>query len=205
MCLLFISIERYVLICRPTEAEIWLTKSRHWFLCVVSSALTLVGSIVIGVGRYMGDDWGCVDEYQNIILVFKCLETILCFLVPATVCVCLSVQINATLKRMLTNQERNQQLTKAFVFTFASWIILWSPRVVFELVCRIKIQEWFCVEILLAKKWTEDNYNFWYNGVRSLSMLFTIANPVIIIIIVRSFQQPFLDKYKSFRAKCCCN
>ena len=90
VCLLAMTVERYIFICHAMKADVWLSKGRHTLLCVFSSTAILVGSTVTSLRELFSGNLTCeLCEYSNqrLFMMWRIVETIIFFVTPASFCV----------------------------------------------------------------------------------------------------------------------
>ena len=196
VCLLAMTVERYIFICHAMKAEMWLSKVRHTLLCVFSSTAILVGSTVTCLRELFSGNLTCElcnRSNQRLFMMWRVVETIIFFVTPASFCVFFFIKIVSSLRNMLTHQERNQQIIKALAVTYFSWILLWLPSLIFDFAVLFNRKYWDTTAIL--------HYKFVRNLMDSLAMLYSTVTPLIFIVLVRSFHVPIQNLYARIRGR----
>ena len=197
VCLFAMTVERYIYICHPTKVEILLNKSKHIILCLLSTAAILIGSVQNFFWQVGYKNASCEDFlFHNMLKAWRAVDAAIFFVMPALCCVVFFIRMASTLKNMLTHQERNQQLIKALAVIYFSWIILWIPREVFDIVLIFDNSSLFIS--------LEQRYRFWKNLMDSLGMLYSTVTPLSFIILIRAFQDPIkkvVDRIKGRAAQ----
>ena len=197
ICILAITLERYIFIGPATQAAIWLSKKRHKILCAVFSTLIPIGASMDFLDKYYFQEFICLSAALRltVILVF--------FAVPIGLCLFLFSRIAQFLRNMLTHQERNQQVTRAFAATHLTWRAFWTPRTVFTLVELVNHNQWF--ELSLSRyTFGDTHHKLWDNFFESISLLYSTVTPIIFKILLRSAQEPFIKIFNWITGKCAC-
>ena len=191
VCLLVMAIERFILVCRSTDAERMLSKTKHRTLCFLSTASILVGFAINFLREAVKE--GLPAFYRlfswEVIPIMKGLEFLIFFIIPAIICSVLNIRVSLTLKKMMTNRERNLQLTRALAVTTICWLITWTPNVCIEIYALSRFQGIF-----------GERYDVLKNSSRDLGKIYSALNPIVFIILIRHLQEPF----KKIKDKLCC-
>ena len=130
ICVLAMSFERYIFICHPTKANDWLSDKNHTIVSVFSSILVLLGLIMnltrvkleekiqasMGI-KYWEDRDNTINGIE-VTIFLKAVDVLLFFIAPVLICIVLFLKIARALKKMMTHQRRNQQITRALAFSY---------------------------------------------------------------------------------------
>ena len=204
VCLLAMTIERYVFICYPMSADSWLSKQKHMILCVTSSTVIILGFSMNFVGGFLENEYFDKNTQIEPVIAFRVLDGLLFFALPACICGYLSIKIAWALKGMLSHQERNQQIYKALLFTWLAWILLWTPSKIISFIKLLTTPHSHLLILKFNNEWHNRKIKFWSNLSDSLSLLYSSVTPVIFIILIRSFQEPITRVFQAIREKCNC-
>ena len=182
VCLLVMAIERYILVCRSTDAERMLSKTKHRTLCFLSTASILVGFAINFLREAVDTDVAAFYRVVpwNVLPIMKGLDFLLFFIIPAIICSVLNIRVSLTLKKMMTNRERNLQLTRALAVTTICWLITWTPNVCIEIYALSRFQGFF------SRK-----YEVLQNFSRDFCKIYSALNPIVFIVLIRHLQEPF--------------
>ena len=136
-------------------------------------------------------------------MALRLAVSFLFFAVPVGLCLFFFYQIAKSLKNMLSHQARNQQVTRAFAFTFLFWLAFWTRKTVFGLLELVNYDQWF-TRRLSSYAFVETHHKFWNNLVGSISLLYSTVTPITFIILLRSVQKPFINLLNWVKWKCLC-
>ena len=183
ICLLAMAIERYILVCRSTDADNLLTSQRHRLLCVISTTLIVVGIVfncfrLVHVEIYTAYFFN-TGYNETIAALMGAMGYLLFFITPAIFCCALNIKVAVALKNMISNQERNQQLTRALAVSTACWLLTWIPNV--------------CIEVYALNQFDGfygRKYEVLQDVSRDFCMIFSVMNPIIFTILIRHLQGP---------------
>ena len=186
---------RYVMVCKPTEADTFLSYNRRVSLCMLSTILIIcsVGLDVLFAYFIEIHDTTLFERYKFFEfynLYGKIFRSILFYFLPLVISVLFYVAIARKLLSMISNSKRNNQLNKAFAITCVAWIFLWFPGAIDDF--QFYIQHLY-PEIDLS--WLFDNKIYSTIMERSLDfkMIYSALNPLLFLFISKSFQNPLKD------------
>ena len=103
---------RYIFICHPMKATTLLSKPRHVLFCVTSTILAVLSSCIHLYEQIIQRNSLCYPEYLRKANIIMFTLTVVFFVIPAASCMALFVEIWLALRKMLTHQERNEQISK---------------------------------------------------------------------------------------------
>ena len=172
--------------------EILTTKKR---VCLYTS-LTLLTLAIIGaaisVPLFLNEAWDCEttfyglygQSYRERRVLQHLVDGVLFFFIPFVVSVALYYRVIKGFKNMMTNQDRKQSLTKAFIISNVAWIFLWLPEFLVGVVFTFTDpgNADFIFAFLVNTSLTAN-----------LMKLYSCVNPIILIFVCRPFQQPLKD------------
>ena len=184
--MLAIAIERYIYICRATDAQTLLSKKRHKRLCFLTTLMTLVLSTLAVVTDVIFEQnnakWfhTCVDLIQNVYWVISIFT-----------CLVLYVKIILQLKHLRRNAEQNSKLNKAFIASWVAWFLFWTPEILTRVAFAFFTK--FSVLFLISNF---SLYSVIEPFVITLRLLSNVITPSLFIFISPPFQTPILDAIK---------
>ena len=208
LCLLTMTIERFIFICHPTEAETLLSKSRHMTLCGSALLLILLGSSMNYLQRSLQNELFYRLQRFALVAILKVFDVIVFLIIPTAVCVFLFIKIAVALKSMMPNVDRNKQLIRALATSYFFWIILWSPNIIFDTVATFNYFSWFenSVRIHLGVylPQAKRHINFWRSLLGGLRLLYSAVIPVVFVILLQALQEPLIRLFSWMNKKVRC-
>ena len=184
--MLAIALERYIYICRATDAGTLLSKKRHKVLCFSTTVLTLILStpaVVTGVKIEQNNatrfDSGVklIQSVYWVISIFTSLG--------------LYVKIILRLKQLRSNAEQNSKLNKAFIASWVAWFLFWTP----EILMRVAFS-FFTEFTLFFVIRNVSLYSAMEPFLNTSRLLSNVITPSLFIFISPPFQAPILDVIK---------
>ena len=201
ICLLALAIERYIFVCKATSAQTLLSKKRHIILCAFSTCSILISFSAILIR--MISEHNCVSNSHeqlcfnlpNNIWISALLEIIFLFLVPASICVVLYYKVAKTLKARRRNDDVNRRLNIGFTVTCAAWILFWIPSEILHFVYYLWSAYWQFFRSSGIPNPSIRLNNMAYH----LKLMYSMANPLILLLISPPFQAPVKNATKKFK------
>ena len=201
MCIL--AVERFVSVCFPSRAKELLTLRKRYFLAIAITSILAI---------YCVFDQLCTGEMFATSIVLdsahkqycpprkhkKLTEGLIFFIIPSVITSVLYCFVGLRLRKRSANKDRNRDLTVAFILNCVLWIFLWLP-----------IQ----VERTIEEYTRKHNPVMWRGGVTAstevslkmsllsgtLFMISALVNPLVLIFVIRAFQNPARRIMKKLR------
>ena len=184
-CIAPIALERYVLVCKPFQAEQILTKKNKLAVSFLFTLLICVASMRHFVCHELAFTYFrgklCYDWK-----IEEICEAVIFFIVPAAATSVLYFFVGVKLADSRSHRDRNRDLGTAFLLSCVLWIVLWIPKIVATLIDSFELLE---------------NPRYTLNGALKVAIgikfvdselyaLNPFINPMIFIFVVRGFQKP---------------
>ena len=207
LCIALIAIERYVLICWPFHAKQVLTKknkvmgsvgltitiiaaSLRYFVCWTRPSEETFRSFLLSLYPYL-----CLSGKREALL-----DIIIFFVIPALSTIFMYLCVGLKLRKAISNQERNRDLTIAFFLSCVSWVVLWLPKMISETLQIFRVQS--MVSLFNGEL---SNVNMVVEVLMfvdsPLFLLNPFINPIIFIFVCRDFQKPMKKLWGKLRNK----
>ena len=175
--------QRFILVKRPFTAQQTLTKK---YYVIIGSICTVLPSTLI-VSAFLAASFFTTDcdqtSFFNYGAVRAIAYSIIFYLAPVILCLCLYIPVGIELWKKETQAARNRELTILFLTSCLTWIVLWFPAFLFLLIFQssetvvdifsggyFRLFLWLCHQPLFH--------------------LFSAVNPIIFIFCYKHSQSP---------------
>ena len=204
MTMLALAIQRFFIVCKPFVAnQPTFSKYILWgnIAITVIPLLLMIPNIITVLylrhdGRFLEPicyaGMFVLGEYRNL------FGSIIFFGVPALVCVVLYIFIGRALLKMRTMEARNRCLTLIFMVSCLLWFLFWLPDRFLNFYWSRNITVNDMSDVLARGKF----YFFFITRRDVFTRLFSLCQPVVVILSYRSFKEPLVTFYKKVREKC---
>ena len=184
--MLAIAIERYIFICRATDAGTLLSKKRHKRLYFLTTLLALILSTWPVVAGVIFGQNNTTRFYSGVESIQNSYWIISIFTSPS-----LYVKIILRLKQLRSNAEQNSKLNKAFIASWAAWFLFWTP----EILMRVAFGFFTKFSVLFVIN-NSSIYSVFEPFVITLRLVSNVITPSLFIFISPPFQTPIMDIIK---------
>ena len=206
--MLAVAIERYYRVCKPFDVNSQRFEKVEKIITIIITVLPVVfltPELAFIIYQSVPFQHGIWDGLNRSSCEFGLLEinrrirwivnSVIFFFIPATACFVLYIKVVIELRKMLTQVERNRELTILFMISCFAWIVCWLPEGVGNLVLPP----------------TDPDFNekvaFWIfrQFYSNLTLLFSAVQPILLILSYRPIKEPiavlFSKIYTLFRRK----
>ena len=137
--MILLAYQRYVLVTKPFDAKLILTKKYYKVTGILSFvttiALSLISATVTIVRRHIDKteiSVYCSAAFFGNHRIRAIIEELVLFVIPAIVCICFYIPTGLKMWKLQTQTKRNRQLTILFSVSCALWIALGIPKALFQ-------------------------------------------------------------------------
>ena len=201
LTMLALAIQRYFKVCRPFVANRRVfSKYQLWGNIIITAipVLLIIPHAVVVFYRYnpvLNFRQICYAGFFVEPLYRASLGGTLFFYLPVTICGVLYIFVGRSLLNMTTMEARNRQLTIIFMFSCLLWFLFWLPE-------RIMYHYYETIETVYGRSKT---FHFFMNKRDFITKLFSLIQPVIIVLSYRPLQEPIANLCKKLNEKCRCS
>ena len=201
ICILATALIRYLLVCHPTSSFLNAKKLKVMAILIVGlTTLALAANIFEMVYRETEDTFQASvpkhaiqgPNYNNCVLTLDrkalrvSIEGFFLFLLPVTISSVLYARVIRVILKRKQDVDRNKSLTKAFVISWISWIICWSPNYVLMLT---NPSDRYFREPTVGFH----IYKYSLSFRDTVQSVYSQLNPFILIIVLRPFRETLKD------------
>ena len=191
--MLAVAIERFYMVCKPFDVnsqQFTKMKKTISILITILPVVFLAPEFAFVIFRSIPFQYGIWDGLNRSSCEFGLLEinrrirwivnSIIFFFIPATACFVLYIKVVIELRKMLTQVERNRELTILFMISCFAWIVCWLLEGVGNIVLPATGAD------------INDKVVFWIfrHFYSNLTLLFSAVQPILLILSYRPLKEP---------------
>ena len=205
-CCLILAYERYILVCKPSEKELFLSSSKR----KLKYSLVTIATIVLFTGdaasRYVTRDYMCNAAppfYGRVNFLIRGITsgflTFVFLLLPTSISVCYYYYVIKQLLELKQSKKvgRNQNLAIVFGLSSLTWILGVTTKLLYQLyyffvITRVPLYDVYKYPMM---------HSFQLQLFSFSASFASILSPLMLIIVLKSYRKPVEKSMENLRIK----